>query len=117
MQITELKHCLTLIDYKRLAQVLASNPPYRSQRSFGASALDLCWIAAQRYQLYLHGSQNFWDHAAGLLMLKQAGAQAETFQGNEVFQNNLQPKSVLAASTGLLMKKWTAYFQGIRNLT
>lgn len=120
MQLTELNHCLALIDYKRLppamAQILASNPPYRSQRSFGASALDLCWIAAQRCQLYLHGSQNLWDHAAGLLILKQAGAQANTFQGDEVFQNNLQTKSVIAASTEYLFKKWTAYFQEINNL-
>lgn len=117
MQITELWDCLGLIDFKRLppvvAQKLASDPPFRSQRSFGASALDLCWIAAQRCHVYLHGKQKLWDHAAGLIILEQAGGHAETFQGETVFQNNLQPKSVLAASTGLLMKKWKTYFQGI----
>ena len=113
-QMTELKHCLGLIDFKRLppvvAEKLVSDPPYRSQRSFGASALDLCWIAAQRCHLYLHGRQKLWDHAAGLMILKQAGGQAETFEGGTVFQNNLQPKSVLAASSELLMKKWKTYF-------
>ncbi len=117
MQATELEQCLGLIDFKRLQpalkQRLLAHPPYRSQRSFGASALDLCWIAAQRCHLYLHGRQNIWDHAAGLLILQQAGGQAETFQGEAVFQNNLLAKSVLAASTGPLMKKWRAYFQGI----
>lgn len=117
MQITELKQCLGLIDFKRLqpavAQQLVSDPPYRSQRSFGASALDLCWIAAHRCHLYLHGKQNLWDHSAGLLILEQAGAQAETFQGETVFQNNLQSKTVLAASTKLLMNKWKTYFQEI----
>lgn len=114
MRTTKLKHCLGLIDFKRLpeqvAKKLAVDPPYRSQRSFGASALDLCWIAAQRCHLYLHGKQKLWDHAAGLIILKQAGAHAETFEGETVFQNNLHPKSVLAASTGLLMHKWKSYF-------
>ncbi|MGR8932710.1 MAG: inositol monophosphatase family protein [Gammaproteobacteria bacterium] len=116
-QITELKQCLGLIDFKRLppvaAQRLASDPPYRSQRSFGASALDLCWIAARRCHLYVHGKQKLWDHAAGLMILQQASGQAETFEGEPVFQNDLQAKSVLAASTEILMNKWKAYFQEI----
>lgn len=121
MQITELQQCLGMIDFKRLApavaQKLASDPPYRSQRSFGASALDLCWIAAQRCHVYLHGKQKVWDHAAGLMILEQAGGHAETFEGEAVFQNNLLPKSVLAASTELLMKEWKTYFQGINKTT
>jgi len=117
IQTTELNCCLGMIDLKRLqpsvVQKLVLDPPYRSQRSFGASALDLCWIAVRRCQLYLHGKQQLWDYAAGLLILKQAGAQAETFEGETVFQNNLIPKSVLAASTDILMDKWKAYFQEI----
>ncbi len=117
MRITELNQCLGMIDFKRLspgaATKLASDPPYRSQRSFGAGALDLCWISARRCHLYLHGKQKLWDYAAGLLILKQAGAQAETFEGEVVFQNNLQSRSILAASTELLMKKWKAYFREV----
>ncbi|MGR8981747.1 MAG: inositol monophosphatase family protein [Gammaproteobacteria bacterium] len=120
LPITELRQCLGLIDFKRLpqvvAQTLATDPPYRSQRSFGASALDLCWIAAERCHLYLHGKQKLWDHAAGLLILKQAGAQAETFDGETVFQNNLEPRSVLAASREILMKQWKTYFREINTL-
>jgi myo-inositol-1(or 4)-monophosphatase len=113
--VTELKDCMAMIDFKRLqptiAQKIVANPPYRSQRSFGAGALDLCWVAAERCQLYLHGQQKLWDHAAGLLILYQSGGQAETFQGDSVFKNNLEPKSVLATSNELLMKKWKAYYQ------
>ncbi len=116
-RITELRQCLGLIDFKRLpsvvAQKLSTIPPYRSHRSFGASALDLCWIAAHRCHLYLHGSQKLWDHAAGLMILKQAGGRAESFEGEPVFQNDLNAKSVIAASTDLLMKKWKTYFQEI----
>lgn len=113
-QLTELKDCMAMIDFKRLqpvlAQKLVTNPPYRSLRSFGASALDLCWIAAQRCHVYMHGQQKLWDHAAGLLVLKQVGAVAETFEGAEVSQNDLQFKSILAASTPQLMEKWKAYY-------
>ncbi len=115
--ITELKDCMAMIDFKRLqsiiAQKIVTNPPYRSQRSFGASALDLCWIAAERCQVYLHGHQKLWDHAAGLLILHQSEGRAETFQGDTVFKNNLEPKSVMAASNELLMSKWKAYYQEI----
>ena len=115
--VTDLKSCMGLIDFKRLdrkkASSLAAEPPYRSQRSFGSSALDLCWIAANRCQLYLHGQQKLWDHGAGLLILKNAGAFAETFDGEEIFQNNLTPKSVIAASNFKLMQQWKNYFHSL----
>ncbi len=114
---TELSHCMGLIDFKRLPEKVAvslvSKPPYRSQRSFGASALDLCWIAANRCHVYLHGKQKLWDHAAGLLILKRAGGDAETFQGEPLFQNDLVPKTVIASSTLTLMQLWKNYFQQI----
>jgi len=111
----ELKNAMGLIDFKRLdaakAGALAVNPPYRSQRSFGSSALDLCWIAADRCQVYLHGQQKLWDHAAGLLILSQAGGQSETFDGSAVFSNDLTPKSVIAASNATMMQRWKDYFR------
>jgi myo-inositol-1(or 4)-monophosphatase len=73
-----LAECVALVDLKRLdggiARPLASDPPYRSQRSLGAVALDWCWLAAGRAQLYLHGRQKPWDYAAGGLVAAEAGA-------------------------------------------
>ncbi len=72
-----LKECVALVDMKRLpvelATRLASAAPYRSQRSFGAVALDWCWLAAGRCHLYLHVRQNLWDYAAGHLVFAEAG--------------------------------------------
>lgn len=72
-----LKECVALVDMKRLppdlSQRLATEPPYRSQRSLGAVALDWCWLAAGRCHVYLHGRQNLWDYAAGSLVLQEAG--------------------------------------------
>ncbi len=116
-QISEIDQCMGLVDFKRLdgdiTTYISANPPYRSQRSFGASALDFCWLADNRCQLYLHGRQKLWDYSAGLLILQQAGGVAETFDGEDIFQNDLQPKSILAASDADLLTKWRDYFQTI----
>jgi len=105
-----LSQAMALIDFKRLtaeiATELVTNQPYRSQRSFGASALDLCWIAANRCQIYLHGKQMLWDHAAGAIILENANGSLLTFDGEKVFQNNLHSKSVIAASNDKMMVQW-----------
>lgn len=72
-----LSECVALVDMKRLdanlGKRLVTEPPFRSQRSFGAVALDWCWLAASRCHIYLHGRQNIWDYAAGSLILAEAG--------------------------------------------
>lgn len=72
-----LSECVALVDMKRLdpdlGRRLVTEPPFRSQRSFGAVALDWCWLAASRCHIYLHGRQNIWDYAAGSLVLAEAG--------------------------------------------
>jgi myo-inositol-1(or 4)-monophosphatase len=49
-QMTALSDCVAMVDFKRLPAGLgcrlASQPPYRSQRSIGSVALDWCWLAA-----------------------------------------------------------------------
>ncbi len=116
-KISELKQCMGMVDFKRLdshvsASILA-DPPYHSQRNFGASALDYCWLADNRCQLYLHGKQNLWDYSAGLLILQQADGVAETFDGETIYQNDLQAKSVLAATNTELLDLWRTYFHSI----
>ncbi len=105
-----LSNCIAQIDFKRLpkplAAQIASNPPYSSQRSFGSGALDWCWLAAGRVQLYLHGQQKLWDYSAGQLILSEAGGQSCTLEGEVVFQNSLTPRSVIAASQREYFELW-----------
>ncbi|MES9859270.1 MAG: inositol monophosphatase [Candidatus Thiodiazotropha sp. LLP2] len=72
-----IKDCIAVVDFKRLkaelAVALVSNPPFRSQRSIGSVALDWCWLAAGRAQIYHHGGQSLWDYAAGRLIFSEAG--------------------------------------------
>lgn len=105
-----LENCIAVVDFKRLPQEmavrLASEPPYRSQRSFGSVALDWCWLAANRYQVYVHGKQNLWDYAAGSLILAEAGGYSESLEGGDVYQHGLAPRSVMAACNEVLLGEW-----------
>jgi myo-inositol-1(or 4)-monophosphatase len=42
-------------------------------RRSGSSALNLCYLAAGRFDLYWSFSTNIWDVAAGVLILREAG--------------------------------------------
>ncbi len=59
----------------RQAQVLvALLPQVRDIRRLGSSALDLCNVAAGRVDGYYERGLNPWDHAAGGLVVAEAGA-------------------------------------------
>jgi myo-inositol-1(or 4)-monophosphatase len=113
----DLAEATVMMDLKRiptdLVTRLIADHPYRSHRCFGASALDFCWLAANRCQLYLHGQQQLWDCVAGNKILQNAGGTSATFTGDNIFQNDLAPKSVIAASNPQLMQHWQNYFATI----
>lgn len=110
---TSLASALALIDFKRLpvelAQRLVTSAPYPSQRSIGSGALDWCWLAAGRVQVYLHGRQHLWDYAAGQLILTEAGGQAVTLQGEPVFINQLQTRSIVAGCNAAVFAEWAEW--------
>ena len=107
---TPMSRALALVDFKRLphklASRLATQPPYKSQRSFGAVALDWCWLAAGRCHLYLHGRQKLWDYAAGWLILQEAGGHAVTLEGEPVYLPSLTPRSSAAALDADMFRQW-----------
>ena len=110
IQRDSLKQCIAQVDLKRLpaalAARLASEHPFASQRNFGSGALDWCWLAAGRSQLYAHGGQKLWDYLAGHLILQEAGGRLSTFEGEALFNHSLQPRSVVAAVNEKLYKAW-----------
>jgi myo-inositol-1(or 4)-monophosphatase len=57
-----------------IARVL---PRVRDIRRMGSCALDLCGVAAGRLDAYAEEGINEWDHAAGALVAREAGAQVE----------------------------------------
>lgn len=110
-----LQQSIAIVDFKRLPPALSAHlvtaTPYASQRSFGAAALDWCWLAAGRGHLYLHGRQNLWDYAAGHFIFQRAGGHAATLHGEPVFAPALQGRSAVAAVDGELFRAWQAWLQ------
>lgn len=108
---TSLANSVAIVDLKRLSKDLvtrvATQPPFASQRNFGASALDWCWMAAGRAHLYLHGKQNIWDYAAGEFIFRAAGGKSATLDNEAVFKQALEQRSVVAAINDTLFKEWT----------
>ena len=108
-----LRRCIACVDFKRLATpiaaLLGAHPPYGSQRNFGASSLEWCWLADGRFHLYLHGGQKLWDYAGGSLILAEAGGRATTAEGEDVFRYGLAPRSVVAAATPALFSVWKSW--------
>lgn len=49
-------------------------PRVRDIRRIGAAALDLCWVAAGRFDAFYERGLHPWDMAAGLLVAEEAGA-------------------------------------------
>jgi myo-inositol-1(or 4)-monophosphatase len=62
----------------RQARLLATVlPAVRDVRRFGAAALDLCWVAAGRFDGYFETGLKPWDRAGGELIVREAGGAVE----------------------------------------
>lgn len=76
--------------------------------------MDWCWLAAGRTHIYLHGKQNIWDYAAGLLVFNEVGGNACTLQGEPVFDFSLKARSAVAAMDKQLFIGWCDYLKVVK---
>lgn len=98
----DLSDLVAVVDTKRIAPSLVGplleDHPFRSIRNFGSVALEWAWLAAGRFQVYLHGGQKLWDRAPGELILREAGGdyrEIYDLQGSGVMES----RGRLGAST------------------
>jgi myo-inositol-1(or 4)-monophosphatase len=52
-------------------------------RRIGAAAVDLCYLAAGRFDAFFEYNLNAWDVAAGALIIKEAGGTVNDFSGGD----------------------------------
>jgi len=52
-------------------------------RRLGSAAIDLCWVAAGRFDGFYEHKLNAWDSAAGFLLVEEAGGKVTDFEGND----------------------------------
>ena len=71
-------------------------------RSGGSAALDICYIAAGRGDLFFEFQLCPWDHAAASLILSEAGGVAETLDGKAP---SLSAKGSIIAGTPILLNE------------
>ena len=50
-------------------------------RRLGSAAIDLCWVAAGRFDGFYEHNLNAWDSAAGFLIVEEAGGKISDFSG------------------------------------
>ena len=94
---------------KHLGDELAVRPPYYSQRNFGSSALEWCYVAAGRLDVYIHGGQMLWDYAAGRLILEEAGGSYSSLGGTPLTAGPAIKRSVIAAASPALFEQWRTW--------
>jgi myo-inositol-1(or 4)-monophosphatase len=81
-------------------------------RRAGSAALDLCYLAAGRYDAYWEFNLNAWDTAAGVLLVEEAGGKVTNFTGGPF---NIDSREVLGSNTLLhdeLLKEFQAIIAG-----
>lgn len=67
-------------------------------RRMGAAALDLCYVAAGRFEGFFENGLKPWDVAAGALIVKEAGGQIISLAGDN---NPVYAESILASNVGI----------------
>ena len=76
----------------------AVSPEVAGVRRYGSAALDLAWVAAGRFDGFWEEDLQYWDLAAGLLLVREAGGFVTDFKGAEP---GLRKGEVLAANDQL----------------
>ena len=110
-----LTRAVASVEFKRLGRsltrALIEERPYYSQRNYGAAALDWCYVAAGRFDLYLHASHLLWDCAAGSVILDEAGGRAGTFAAEAFWDDPEWARPVIAALDPELYVEWREWLR------
>jgi myo-inositol-1(or 4)-monophosphatase len=77
----------------------------RGVRRIGTAALDLCYVAAGRFEAFYEIGLNIWDVAAGVLIVQEAGGKVSDFKGGE---NYLEGREIVASNEQIhsVMLSW-----------
>jgi 3'(2'), 5'-bisphosphate nucleotidase/myo-inositol-1(or 4)-monophosphatase len=110
-----LREAVAGFDLKRvshhLGDELVARPPYFSQRNFGSCALEWCFLAAGRFDVYMHAGQMLWDYAAGQLILAEAGGRACAPDGGSLSAGPAIKRGIIAAANPMLFAEWRTWLR------
>jgi myo-inositol-1(or 4)-monophosphatase len=78
-------------------------------RRLGSAAIDLCWVAAGRFDGFYEHKLNAWDSAAGFLLVEEAGGTVTDFKGDRY--SPYQPH--ICATNGIIHEDLLRVVQGM----
>lgn len=81
-------------------------------RRLGSAAIDLCWVAAGRFDAFYEHKLEAWDSAAGYLIVEEAGGKVTNLHGEKF--NPYKPGII--ASNGLLHDELVEIVNGRREV-
>ena len=81
-----------------LSQLAAALPGCSGFRRYGAAALDLCYVAAGRFDAFFESGPKAWDVAAGSLIVKEAKGIVTSMNGAK---NDIYSGSFLASNPSI----------------
>ena len=64
----------------------------------GSASLDMAYIAAGRADGFFQKGLSYWDIAAGIILVKEAGGIISDFDGNSNF---IEDKNIIASNTNI----------------
>ena len=67
-------------------------------RKFGSAALDMAYVACGRFDGYWQRELNYWDIAAGIIIIKEAGGFIDFFEED---QDNPLKKNIIASNSNI----------------
>ena len=82
---------LSLAEYKKFSSKVST-----PIRKMGSAALDMAYVAAGRCDGFWQRNLNYWDFAAGIILVKEAGGFVTDFEGNNKFVEN---ETILATNS------------------
>tara|TARA_B100001123_G_C15182683_1_gene975957 strand:+ start:322 stop:1107 length:786 start_codon:yes stop_codon:yes gene_type:complete len=65
-------------------------------RKMGSASLDMAYVAAGRFDGMWHRNLNYWDIAAGIIIIKEAGGFVTDINGNDTY---IEKKTILATNS------------------
>ena len=77
-------------------------------RRLGSAAMDLCWVAAGRFDGFYEHKLHAWDSAAGFLIVQEAGGKVTDFSG--ALYSPYQPQIV--ATNGKIHEELLRWIEG-----
>ena len=82
---------LSFVEYKNFSSIVQT-----PIRKMGSASLDMAYVAAGRCDGFWQRNLNYWDYAAGIILVKEAGGFVTDFKGNNKYIEN---ETILATNS------------------